>query len=204
MPNLIITISMPQRMENLIKRDHNRIAKEALRAVLEEHHKKRIPEHFKPYAHAKYGYRNRTTKYRSLKARLGLGDVDLVLTGATEAEMTRNAEITMSGAAEGAQKSLGGTMTLKFPFGSKMQASYAKKSRSYTGGGPKRYGEQPKRGGVNLEEMRREIQFIRDDEAKQMAKQFLAEYMKRYNALDAAIKEIEYARGEERRAAAGW
>jgi hypothetical protein len=205
LPALTIAIAIPERPENVARRDHNRIMKDAMRTVLERHHKERIPGHFEHSAHGKYGYQPRSRKYIDRKVKLGLGGTDLVMTGATKQEMTSHAEFVVGGAAEGGKKALTGKIVLRFAFGRQVQMGYAKRAAYQTRTGqtysPRQAGGTA---GVDLAQMKKEIQAMTAEEKREIALEFRAEYLRGYRALEQKAKEIEYARGEAIRVANGW
>jgi hypothetical protein len=203
-PSLTIAISVPQRPAAMSKGEHNRVSKDALREVLKTHHKERIPGHFAHGAHSKYGYQPRSQKYIARKIKLGLGGTDLVEAGGTKQEMTSHAEFVMSGAAEGAQKKLGGKIVLKFAFGKQIQMGYAKRGAYEKATGQTYDSPRGKSGGVDLAQMKKEISTIIPEERRLMAEQFRREYLKGYRAIQATALELEYARGAEIRASKGW
>lgn len=180
-PKLTLAIAVPERPATLVKREHNRIAKDALRTVLETHHKKRIPGHFEHSAHSKYGYKPRSPKYIRYKVKAFKTGDDLVMSGATQQKMIREPQFVMSGAAEGAQKKLGGKIVLRFAFGQSAQASYAKRAGYVQHKNSKR---PPKRPGVDIAQMRKEIQAMTPAERREMAEQFRAEYLRLYDRLE--------------------
>lgn len=117
-PKMEFDIQIPTRAEDMVLRNHNRFAKAALRHVLETHHSRNIPKHFKRDARSRYGYAPRNPKYvRYKQKRYRQGGMDLVKTGASRDRMLQKPpKITMSGAAEGGKKSLSGSLRLRFAF----------------------------------------------------------------------------------------
>jgi hypothetical protein len=99
---------------------HNRVAKDALRDEALHHWKRRIPDHFRATARAKYSYKERTPRYKAIKMRQGYGRTDLVRTGATRDKITREQPtIRMGGRAanpDGTTGQLKLTMRMRFPF----------------------------------------------------------------------------------------
>lgn len=93
LPELQFTGSFP-RDPRLLVRDHATFLRESLRETMREHHERHIPRHFEPFAAAKYGYLQRSARYRARKARAGYGNVDNVLTGRTRSQVTSSRTIT--------------------------------------------------------------------------------------------------------------
>ncbi len=164
-------------------RIHNRSSKDALRSEALEHHKKRIPLHFRATARGKYGYKERKPGYKARKYREGYGRTDLVRTGATRDKMSgEEPKIRLGGKAanpDGSTGQLKLTMRLAFPFGLEAQAAHAKRAAS-----EKRTGKSvPTRSntGVTIADMRQEIGKIIADEARKIADGFHARYTKNLN-----------------------
>lgn len=91
-PKLQVTATFP-RDPRLLVRDHATFLRDTLRDAAAEHHRRHIPWHFKSFAPAKYGYKPRSTRYRRLKAALGITD-PLVFTGRTREQVTTQRTIT--------------------------------------------------------------------------------------------------------------
>lgn len=70
------------------KRTFSRIAREGRRGLMERHHKRVIPRHFRPGAASRYGYRRRTGSYVRRARRLNPNWRPLVLTGQLRRIMT--------------------------------------------------------------------------------------------------------------------
>ena len=195
-----IELDVPTWPAELAQREHNRISREALTDELAKHHRTRLREHFRATARTKYGYLPRNEGYKRRKLKRYGSRTDLVKTGATEQAFTKGApKIVISGAAT-SNRGFGGKLMLgKFPF--MVAYALAKGLQRYV---PRRF--QPKsfllrifagnrfqpKGGVNLEQMRKEIQVIAPDEGRQIATGFLAGYMRRFRALMATNKRKRY------------
>jgi len=104
-PKLQVTADFP-RDPRLFARDHATAIRDALRETAEEHHRRHIPWHFKSFAVAKYGYTPRSSRYKKLKAAIGITE-PLVFTGATRAQVTTQKTITAT------QK--GATLIMRLP-----------------------------------------------------------------------------------------
>lgn len=102
--------------ESLVKSDrlHNRIVRELIRELLEEHHRKTLPLHFTTAARERYGYMPRTDRYKARKMRKWKSRTDLVASGKSKEYILRNKTITVGGAA--AQKNVMGTLRTRFNF----------------------------------------------------------------------------------------
>lgn len=191
-----ISLDVPTWPKELAQREHNKFAREALTDELKKHYRVRVPQHFKATARAKYGYAPRSAAYKKMKLRRYGSRTDLVKTGMTEQAFTKgDPKIVISGSAT-SQRGFSGRLVLgSFPF---MIAA-----RMLRGGGryiARRF--KPKtligrliaarmfkpKGGVNLDQMRKEIICFTPDESKDVANGFLAGYMRRVRALMAQGK----------------
>lgn len=147
-------------------RKHNKWVRDTLKEALEEHHKKRIPDHFKQSARHRYKYAPRDPKYLKSKARYWGSRRDLVKTGDTEREMKRNKRIVISGSASGisqGKKGIAGRLILRFPFK----------------GGTGRFKKPHTRQAVNILQMKDEIERILPSEEHEINRGIAAGYMKR-------------------------
>lgn len=165
LPQMKVTIETPANLEGLADRHHNRLIKQALRQVLEEHHRKRIPLHFKADNRTKYQHMDRTPKYRRAKMRRFHSRTDLVKTGRTRDKMLSQYQLRIGGSASGSKtKAPGvhGQLIMRFPF----PANY---SRSGTH--------------VDVAQMILEISRWTDQEANETSRQFLEIYTQSVNDL---------------------
>ena len=97
------------------RRAHSAVAKASVRKVLQVHHKKTLPGHFKQTNKSKYDHKARSKKWRSDKRRKYGSITDLVASGETKRKMLGTTpKIAVGGTAD---TFLHGTMTLSFPFG---------------------------------------------------------------------------------------
>lgn len=160
---LIAQIRVPAIFELLLPtagRLHNAIAKDAVRAVLVEHHRRRIPGHFTRPAHGKYGYAERSPRYRVQKQRKYGSSIDLVRTGRTRQQMTTQRQIAVGGQATAG--TIHGRLTLRFPFP----------------GGSLRFRQNSRgRQRVTVEQMAREIRAITPDEITQINREIRGRYV---------------------------
>lgn len=154
MDGLITQIRVPAIFEMLLPtagRLHNAIAKDAVRDTLVKHHRRRIPGHFQRPAHGKYGYAQRSPRYRAAKQKKYGSSIDLVRTGRTKQQMTTQRQITVSGQATAG--TIRGRLTLRFPFpGGSLRFKAAAGTRQR----------------VTIEQMAREIRTITSDEIQQI------------------------------------
>lgn len=97
-------------------REWNRMAKESIIDVLRDHHKRRIPGHFIPSAHGKYGYVSRSPITRKRKERRGLNpNLDLIKFGRVKTVVFGNNDISVRGTYSGGV--MVATLKMgKFPF----------------------------------------------------------------------------------------
>lgn len=102
--------------ESLVRSDrlHNRIVRELIRDLLEEHHRKTLPLHFLATARDRYGYMPRTDRYKARKMRKWKSRTDLVASGKSRDYILHNKTITVSGAA--AKGNVIGTLRTRFNF----------------------------------------------------------------------------------------
>lgn len=163
MDGLFAQIKVPAIFELLLPsagRLHNSIVKDAVRDVLVEHHRRRIPGHFQRPAHGKYGYADRSPRYRAQKQRRYGSSIDLVRTGRTRQQMTTQRQITVGGQATAG--TIRGRLTLRFPFP----------------GGSLRFKQDALgRQRVTIEQMAREIRAITPDEIQQINREIRGRYV---------------------------
>lgn len=139
---------------------HNAFCKRALRAAIEYHHERRIPLHFQRAAHGKYGYAERSKRYRVAKQKKYGSSLDLVRTGATMRKMTRERQLSIGGQAS--SSGLRATLRLRFPFPADLSRGGVRKD-----GRPK----------ITAGEMVREIEAITPDELAEIQRQINDVYL---------------------------
>ena len=160
-PTMHFKIEIPEQLVDS-DRVHNKIVKEVLNEVLEEHWKKRIPGHFKRDAHRKYDYSNRLDSYIRMKQRkYRTGGLDLVMTGKTREAMTTQHQIRTGGTA--VKGNISSTLILRFPF----MAGYKKKRPTVRT--PRRSKVTILTPGVTLAMMRREVAAFTSDELREVS-----------------------------------
>lgn len=161
------------------RRQHNRLAKDAVRATLADHWQKTTRLHFQYGARARYSYFPRSKKYRRHKQRVKHHDIDLLYSGATRAKMANGGVpyISVGGAAEGGKKGLTGKYRLSFPFGGGAEK-----------GKPRRISRRI------LNQLKTEVARWSADEIAASRDFLLAHYM-------AGLKSLGRRRGSRRRAA---
>ena len=180
---LTISFDVPERVAVAV-REHNRMAKTALRDTMQEWIDRALPGHFTRDAHGKYHYQERSTKYGAIKQRLfGTGALDLVQTGRSRDSITKQAKITAGGTAEGG--TLKGNIAMRFSFAEKVQKHYAA-----TGGRKKRTAEQEARraGGVTIATMKNEVRRMTPAERVYFTRRFAERYSEEYRRLRAGRK----------------
>ena len=94
-PVITTTVTLP-RDPAVFQRDHNRALRTACAYAAEYHHRVHIPRHFQGFAAAKYGYAKRSPRYIKWKERVikgADGKQDLVFSGMTRSEITKNRAI---------------------------------------------------------------------------------------------------------------
>lgn len=181
-PAFQVQVEVPERPKQVATRTHNAWSRQAMRTILETHHAKRIPQHFKRSARGKYGYKARKPRYMRYKARKYGAQTDLVFSGASKINIERNPKFVVSGAAEGGKKTIEGRIEVEFQWQAKRRAALraspalrAKAYRNFLAGGRVNTG-------VKTEDMKSEVRRILSSEASEMAVEFLYEYMKRYKS----------------------
>lgn len=114
------TLDVPEMLVASV-RLHNKILREELRTILEDHGKRRLPKHFRPLARTFYGYAPRVSKYGRASydtwKRRKLGHADpLVKSGSSRSYITNpsNQKITVAGS--GAEGTLRGSLRTRFPW----------------------------------------------------------------------------------------
>lgn len=114
LPPIIFVIEIPTRPEDIAKRHHNKIVREAMQKTAEKHHAKHVPDHFKATNRQRYKHAPRGERYKKYKVKRYGSRTDLVKTGRTKDWMTRAYKIRIGGNAEaGTTKA---TLILTFPF----------------------------------------------------------------------------------------
>lgn len=175
LPPIIFVIEIPTRPEDIAKRHHNKIVREAMQKTAEKHHAKHTPEHFKATNRQKYNHKPRSAKYMKYKLKRFRHRTDLVLTGRTKDWMTRAYKIRVGGNAEaGTTKA---TLILTFPF--KGGTARFKDPTSF------RAAQAQK----TIMQMKGEIETFADDEKTKLTEWFGEFYM----------KEVEKYRGGRKR-----
>lgn len=86
-PIMTVTVTLP-RDPALFVRDHNRFSRAANVLAAQYHWQKHIPRHFQSFAAAKYGYQQRSGKYRKRKIKLVGNQPDMVFSGRSRRMMT--------------------------------------------------------------------------------------------------------------------
>lgn len=108
-PVITVDIKLP-RDPGVFLRDHNRALRIACAYAAVYHHRVHIPWHFQSFAKKKYGYAKRSSRYLAWKEKVIPGEdgtQDLVFTGKTRSEVTRNRTI--------AATPKGATLRMKIP-----------------------------------------------------------------------------------------
>lgn len=149
MPILSYSLEVPERLVHS-DRVHNRLMKVTMREAAEDHWRRRVPGHFTRPAHNKYGYAERSKKYRFYKQRKYGSSIDLVRTGRTRHVMTTQKQIRLGGSATG--RGVIARVILRFPFP----------------GGTQRFKGQSRQR-VTIEQMMREIRAITAAEGAEIA-----------------------------------
>lgn len=157
LPALSASIDFPD--VNVAIATQRQASLDAVRAMAFYHHRNHIPRHFEAGAASRYGYAPRGAKYKAAKLRRYGSSVDLVKTGRTRDEMTRNAAIDVSRNTAGEVEA---TIRLQFP--------WTVSSKYY----------RPAIGrAVTVRQMADEIAAITPDEMQTLANVYAAEYAQR-------------------------
>ncbi len=168
-PPMIWIIDIPTRAEDIAKRHHNRLAKAAIRDVMERFHREKVPDRFKQNARQRFKHFDRSPKYKKFKLRRHGSTRDLVKTGRTERWMTRAYKLTISGNATSGN--LKANLSMRFPF------------KGGSGRSKKRTRQSDK-----MQKMIREIQRFADDEPALFATWLKEAYMKRVESFRSTRK----------------
>lgn len=104
-----MSVSISTKLFDLPNRAHNAAGKQALTAELNEHHRNRIPGHFRQTARDKYGYQPRSRIYMAIKRKLFHSTKDLVRSGKTERMATSIARVRIGGTVTGSFRPVKGT-----------------------------------------------------------------------------------------------
>lgn len=176
LPPMAFIIEIPTRPDDIAKRYHNKIVREAMKSTAERHHKEHIPEHFKATNRQKYNHKPRNEKYKAYKIKKYHSRTDLVKTGRTKDWMIRAYKLRIGGNAEAGTTNA--KLILTFPFK----------------GGTGRFKDpQTKKAATaqrTIQQMIGEMETIPDSERKKLADWFLQEYMDGVNAYRAGRKRI--------------
>jgi hypothetical protein len=146
------------------KRIHDKALKLAVKTVLRNHHRRRIPGHFKADARHKYDHKRRTGRTNQLKQAKTGRAIDLVKSGTTERRMTRIIESIRVGGSGSKRGYVIGRMRLKFPF------PVASKDKNNSRA-------------VTMQDMMREIEAWSRRDQDQAAQELIEEYTKELFAL---------------------
>lgn len=116
-------VEIPEALE-VPKRAHGRAAKSALRATLVDHHRRRIPEHFKTSARSKYRHKPRSKGWKARKLAVHKSRTDLVASGRTKDKFLSQFILRVGGSATGGRNKgrLEGKLIMRFPFPVRFQA----------------------------------------------------------------------------------
>lgn len=159
LPPFLWVIETPSRPEDLAKRHHNRLSKEALKNTIERFHRELFPDRFRQDARQKFDHFPRSPKYQKYKLRRYRSTIDLVKTGRTQRWMTRAYKLRIGGTAE--RGNLKATLTMNFPFK----------------GGSGRFKKVTRQSQV-IQKMILELQRFANHEPEILARWFKEEYMK--------------------------
>jgi hypothetical protein len=165
-PLLVCELDVPERPEDLTKRDHNKYAKEALFDAVVRWHGHResgFPTRFQREAKTRFRHFERSEKYKRMKARKYHSTVDLIKSGDSKESMLTRVKIAVGGTA--VKDTLHATATMRFAFK----------------GGSGRFRTQGTRQEVTVERMLVELQTCDQQDAELIAKWLLEGYMQRLN-----------------------
>jgi len=118
-PELVVSVRISDGLYGLIRggRLWNQHSRVAMRETLEEHHRKRIPLHFRLGARSKYGYQPRkySTEHKKERYWRKPGSLDLVRSGSDSRSLIENYTVKFSGAfgGEGSGGTLQGRLVMK-------------------------------------------------------------------------------------------
>lgn len=163
LPPITFILDIPTRPEDIAKRHHNKIVREAITKAAEQHHARHIPEHFKATNRQRYNHAPRTEKYKRYKLRKYGSRTDLVKAGRTRSWMTRAYKLRVGGNAEAG--TIKATLILTFPF---------------KGGSGSHRSPKTRKGAVaqaTIQQMIREMETFSSDEPRRIAEWFSKEYM---------------------------
>lgn len=164
---------------------HNRIVRKVVEDELKNHWQKRIPGHFRQDARHKYRYAERQSAYKAYKSRKFKSRRDLVKTGATERLMKSQYRITVGGSAEGGKSGgVNGRLWLWFAWDTLVAQHMRRKfARGLRRGASRAQIEASikTRTGVNLAQMRKEIQAFTDQELSEIGKSMQQRYTDKVN-----------------------
>lgn len=173
-PRMSYLIDIPEMLDDHAYgvRAHRKFVQDSLTVVLADHHARRIPGHFKPWAVAYYGYKPRSKAYTKRKLRLKGHNDPLVYTGITRDAVTRRLNIVGRGRGTG---KITKALTYRLPFK----------------GGSLRFKKQTEQS-QRILQMAGEIAVVAPNERDAMAKMLSETYV-------AAVKENTKTRRRRRR-----
>lgn len=163
LPPMVFVIDIPTRPEDIAKRHHNKIVREAMQKTAEKHHAKHVPDHFKATNRQRYSHAPRSDRYKKYKLRKYHSRTDLVKTGRSKDWMTRTYKLRIGGNAEsGTTKA---TLILTFPF--KGGTGRFKDAQTFKAAQAQR----------TIQQMIKEMETFAADEKPRLAQWFLDFYM---------------------------
>lgn len=173
MPQMVCTLDIPTRAEDLAIRYHNKYLKEALfdAVVRWQGHEDGFKARFKREAKTRFHHFERAPKYKAMKARKYHSTVDLIKTGDSKEEMLHRFKVQIGGTAE--NKSITVTIRTRFAFK----------------GGTGRFRKDTQQA-LKIERMIAEVQDCDEKDGEMVAKWTLEGYMKRLKEHRSARKRI--------------
>lgn len=113
----VVQFDVPQRPADMVRRDHNRFCKEALREMFEEFHRRHWRKRFQLGASRRYGYARRSRTYERRKQRVKGHTIAMLWSGRSRNETSnRPPKIRIGGSAEGGKKGPTATASYRLPF----------------------------------------------------------------------------------------
>lgn len=184
-----ITVSLSEKLHELPGRAHNKAARKAAVLLLQRHHQKNIPEHFKQTARNKYGYKPRSAAYKAYKRKRWHSITDLVASGRNRQLITAMGIIRIGGTITGSPKrtSLSGKT-----YGSGREPGLRAQLRM-RGNWPKFRDPRSARA-VSIEDMKAEIATVTPAENQQLAQFFRDNYIRELNGYVGNIRRKVYNR----------
>jgi mRNA-degrading endonuclease RelE of RelBE toxin-antitoxin system len=184
-----ITVSLSEKLHELGGRAHRKASKLAAIALLQLHHRKNIPQHFKQTGRNKYHYKARSARYKAYKRKRWHSITDLVASGRNRQLITAMGTIRVGGTITGSPKRT--SMSGK-TYGSGREPGLRAQLRMRGNWPEFRDSTNPR--AVTINDMRDEIARVTEDENTSLAQYFKDIYVRELSTYSGNIRKKVYNR----------